>query len=61
MGKTVATWRNEDIILDAAFDPNGGRVPDLVEEKVRLRLIDSSVETLIDMAKSIRPHEDPQQ
>ena len=48
---------NEDIILDATFDPNGGRIAHLVEGKVRLWPIYPDVEALIDAAKSIRPHE----
>ena len=56
MAKAVASMPNEDIILDATFDPKGGRIAHLIGDKVRLRPIYPSVEALIDAAKSVRPH-----
>ena len=68
--EAVAVLDNEDIILDAAFDPNGGRIAHIIQDKVLLRPTAvrgqeskpepkyPSVEELVAAAKAIRPHDD---
>ena len=56
-GHTLASIPSENIILDAAFDPNGKQIAYLVRNLVRLRPIYPSAEDLIAAAKATKPRD----
>lgn len=54
-GEEIAIIPSEDIILDAAFDPKGGRIAHLVKNQLRFRPIYPTIDALIHAAKALIP------
>ncbi|MEM7045370.1 MAG: hypothetical protein AAF543_21380, partial [Pseudomonadota bacterium] len=56
-GMALAVMPNEDIILDATFDPSGSSIAYAIRNLVRIRPIYPSPEALIAAAKAVKPRD----